>query len=83
MAVESGRGLLLVDDFMEAASDLSPSTKFEEDDLGLSRDLDGIFDLIELRRDRVESFVSDLEKEGYESSDGPSFESVLFSAFEG
>lgn len=40
-------------------------------DLGVSLFDPGIFDLIEPLRDRADSRVSDFEKEGYESNDGP------------
>lgn len=40
-------------------------------DLGLSALAPGIFDLIDPLNDRADSRVSDLENEGYESSEGP------------
>jgi len=79
----------------EAVSALSPGRIFSSlglftfaiDDLGLSppRGTEpGIFDLIELRSDRDDSFVSDFENDGYLSKPGPSSGVPdLFSPFEG
>jgi len=56
--------------------------------LGLSIFDPGIFDLIEPLNDRVDSRVSDLENDGYESRDGPASvldarDVSLFPPFEG
>jgi len=62
-----------VEDLTEAASDLSPGFSSVVDPLGLSVDFcPGIFDLIAVRNERDDSFVSDLLNDGYESREGPS-----------
>lgn len=67
---------VLIEDLMEAASDLSvlelgfPASPALED-LGLSDFPPGIFERIDMRREREDSFVSDLEKEGSDSRPGP------------
>ena len=71
--------LVLVADFVEAASDLStlgPASMFDRDVLGLSVfPLPGILDRIEPRKDRKDSLVSDLLKDGYDCSPSPSVRS--------
>jgi len=65
--------LPLAEDLTEAASDLSPRFSSVVDPLGLSVDFcPGIFDLIAVRKERDDSFVSDLLNDGYESREGPS-----------
>jgi len=75
-AVPTDSGLALPDDFVDAASSLSPSIdsfsvaglfKLAVDPLGLSGDLapePGILDFSELLSDLDEPCVSDLENEG-------------------
>ena len=83
-------------DRTDPVSDLSPNkllssdgeVRFAEDALGLSADRGtepGILDLMELRKERDDSFVSDRENDGYLSKPGPSSpeEPLFFSPFDG
>jgi len=71
---------VLVADLMDVVSDLSipppPVSIFDRDVLGLSVfPLPGIFDRIAPRRDRDDSFVSDLLKDGYDCKPSPTVRS--------
>jgi hypothetical protein len=72
--------LTLIDDLIDAASDLSPTPEDEpllpdnpaDDDLGLSALLaPGILFRMAKRSDREDSFVSERENEGSDSIPGP------------
>lgn len=72
--------LVLVEDWMETASDEStgavslPEGRSATEPRGLSDEtLPGILDLMELRREREDSLVSEREKEGYFWKPGSSF----------